>query len=84
MVSSASVTGAKKAISDANLTEFRSVNGMQLKNPRLIGFGISNKETFDAACHEASGAIIGSKFISLLRSEPTIEEAAKKLIEAIS
>jgi len=83
MVSSASVTGAKKAFSDVNLTYFRSVNSMQLKNPRLIGFGISNRETFDAACHEASGAIIGSKFISLLRSEPTIEEAAKKLIEAI-
>ena len=83
MVSSASVTGAKKAFSDANLTYFRKVNGMQLKNPRLIGFGISNKETFDAACLEASGAIIGSKFISLLGSEPTIEAAAKKLIEAI-
>jgi tryptophan synthase alpha chain len=83
MVSSASVTGAKKAFSDANLTYFRKVNGMQLKNPRLIGFGISNKETFDAACHEASGAIIGSKFISLLGSEPTIEQAAKKLIAAI-
>jgi len=84
MVSSASVTGAKKAFSDANLAYFRSINAMQLKNPRLIGFGISNRETFDAACHEASGAIIGSKFISLLSSEPTIEEAAKKLIEAIS
>ncbi|MEN6589489.1 MAG: tryptophan synthase subunit alpha [Proteiniphilum sp.] len=84
MVSSASVTGAKKTFSDANLAYFRSVNAMQLKNPRLIGFGISNRETFDAACHEASGAIIGSKFISLLSSEPTIEEAAKKLIEAIS
>jgi len=84
MVSSASVTGAKKAFSDESLAYFRRVNSLQLKNPRLIGFGISNKETFDAACHEASGAIIGSKFISLLGSEPTIEEADKKLIEAIS
>ena len=83
MVSSASVTGAKKTFSDASLAYFRSVNSMQLKNPRLIGFGISNRETFDAACHEASGAIIGSKFISLLSSEPTIEEAAKKLIGVI-
>lgn len=83
MVSSASVTGAKKTFSDTNLAYFRRVNAMQLKNPRLIGFGISNWETFRAACREASGAIIGSKFISLLGSEPTIEEAAKKLIEAI-
>lgn len=84
MVSSASVTGAKKAFSDENLAYFRRVNEMKLKNPRLIGFGISNKETFDAACKESSGAIIGSKFITLLNSEPTIEAAAEKLIDAIS
>lgn len=83
MVSSASVTGAKKVFSNTNIDYFRRVNAMQLKNPRLIGFGISNKETFDAACSEASGAIIGSKFISLLESEESIEVAAKKLREAI-
>lgn len=84
MVSSASVTGAKNRFSDENLAYFRRVNAMQLKNPRLIGFGISNKETFDAACREASGAIIGSKFISLLGSEESIDDAAKKLIAAIN
>ena len=83
MVSSASVTGAKSAFSDVNIDYFRRVNAMQMKNPRLIGFGISNRETFDAACREASGAIIGSKFISLLESEDSIEVAAKKMIEAI-
>lgn len=83
MVSSASVTGARNRFSDENLAYFRRVNAMQLKNPRLIGFGISNRETFSAACREASGAIIGSKFISLLGSEHSIEEAAKKLIIAI-
>ena len=80
MVSSASVTGARNSFSDANIAYFRKVNSMQLQNPRLIGFGISNRETFKVACHEASGAIIGSKFISLLGSETSIEEAAKKLI----
>ena len=83
MVSSASVTGAKSTFSDENLAYFRRINSMQLKNPRLIGFGISNKVTFDAACQEASGAIIGSKFVSLLGSEDSIETATKKLIEAI-
>jgi tryptophan synthase alpha chain len=83
MVSSASVTGTKRVFSDTNIDYFRRVNAMQLKNPRLIGFGISNKETFDAACREASGAIIGSRFITLLGSEDSIEEAAKKLREAI-
>ena len=83
MVSSASVTGAKDRFSDESLAYFRRVNAMHLQNPRLIGFGISNKETFNAACREASGAIIGSKFISLLGSEKSIEEAAKKLMDEL-
>ncbi|MDD4415461.1 MAG: tryptophan synthase subunit alpha [Proteiniphilum sp.] len=83
MVSTASVTGAKDTFSEDSLEYFRRVKAMQLKNPRLIGFGISNKETYDAACREASGAIIGSKFISLLKSEKTIEGAVKKLIQEI-
>jgi len=83
MVSSASVTGAKNAFSDANLAYFRRINAMQLHHPRLIGFGISNKVTFDAACEEASGAIIGSKFVSLLGTENSIDGAVRKLMEAI-
>ncbi|QRX64839.1 tryptophan synthase subunit alpha [Dysgonomonadaceae bacterium zrk40] len=83
MVSSASVTGARKSFGEQNLAYFRRVNAMGLKNPRLIGFGISNRETFEAACGEAAGAIIGSRFISLLESEPSVEAAAKKLREAI-
>ena len=83
MVSTASVTGAKSSFGDENLAYFQRVNAMQLKNPRMIGFGISNKSTFDAACNNASGAIIGSKFVSLLQSEGTIDGAVGKLIEAI-
>ena len=83
MVSSASVTGARKSFGEQNLAYFKRVNAMGLKNPRLIGFGISNRETFEAACEAAAGAIIGSRFISLLESEPSVEAAAKKLREAI-
>lgn len=83
MVSTASVTGAKSAFGEDNLTYFRRVNAMQLKNPRMIGFGIFNKATFDASCNNASGAIIGSKFVSLLHSEETIDGAVWKLIDAI-
>ena len=84
MVSTASVTGAKSAFGDDNLAYFRRVNAMKLKNPRLIGFGISNKSTFDAACDNASGAIIGSKFVSLLESEETVERAVRRLVEGIN
>ena len=83
MVPTASVTGAKTSFGDDNLAYFRRVNAMKLKNPRMIGIGISNKSTFDAACNNASGAIIGSKFVTLLQSEETIDGAVEELIEAI-
>ena len=79
MVSAASVTGAKDRFGDESLAYFRRVNAMGLRNSRLIGFGISNKETFDSACREASGAIIGSKFVTLLGTEKSAEDAVTKL-----
>lgn len=68
MVSSASITGARSGISEEQLTYFQRVKGMQLKNPALIGFGISDSTTFGTACKYASGAIIGSAFVKLLGS----------------
>ncbi len=70
MVSSASITGAKAGISDTQTAYFERIAAMQLKNPRLIGFGISNRSTFVQACQHARGAIIGSAFIKLLAESP--------------
>lgn len=80
MVSSAATTGAQKSFDESKQAYFRKINGMGLKNPRLIGFGISNKETLNSAFENASGAIIGSKFISLLKEEKDIESAVTKLV----
>ncbi|MBK8706283.1 MAG: tryptophan synthase subunit alpha [Saprospiraceae bacterium] len=66
MVSDASITGAKQGISDRQLAYFERIAAMQLRNPRLIGFGISNSDTFQTACQYANGAIIGSAFIQAL------------------
>lgn len=66
MVSDASITGAKQGISDKQLAYFERVDAMSLHNPRLIGFGISNRESFQTACRYANGAIIGSAFIQAL------------------
>ena len=66
MVSSASTTGAKASISTDQEAYFARVNTMNLRNPRLIGFGISDNETFKKAASQAAGAIIGSAFIKLL------------------
>ena len=84
MVSSASTTGAQSNFDDKKQAYFRKINGMNLRNPRLIGFGISNKATLEAAQENASGAIIGSKFITLLKESANIKEAVKSLKEALS
>lgn len=84
MVSSASTTGAQSNFDDKKQAYFRKINGMNLRNPRLIGFGISNKATLEAAQENASGAIIGSKFITLLKESTKIKEAVKALKEALS
>lgn len=79
MVSSASTTGAQKEFDQSKQDYFQKVNAMNLKNPRLIGFGISNKATLEAAQANASGAIIGSKFITLLTELGNVKDAIKAL-----
>jgi tryptophan synthase alpha chain len=83
MVSTASTTGSRDSFDEKTLEYFRRINRMNLKNPRLIGFGISNKTTLDAAFANACGAIIGSEFIRLLSAEQSIETAAAKLMQKI-
>lgn len=79
MVSSASTTGAQKSFDDKKVEYFQKINSMKLRNPRLIGFGISNKATLEVAQSYANGAIIGSKFITLLKNNKTIEKAVQEL-----
>nr|WP_297161541.1 tryptophan synthase subunit alpha [uncultured Dysgonomonas sp.] len=79
MVSSAATTGAQKSFDDQKQAYFKRINAMNLRNPRLIGFGISNKATLEAAQANASGAIIGSKFITLLQEAKNIKEAVADL-----
>lgn len=79
MVSSASTTGAQNSFDDKKQEYFKKIDSMNLRNPRLIGFGISNKATLDAAMANASGAIIGSKFITLLNDSENIKEAVLEL-----
>jgi len=84
MVSSASTTGAQNDFNDAKQAYFKRINSMRLRNPRLIGFGISNKATLDAVQANANGAIIGSRFISLLKETQNAETAIQKLKDDLS
>ena len=83
MVSSTAITGAQKSLDDAKQEYFRRINQMNLRNPRMIGFGISNKQTLKAAQDNAAGAIIGSKFVTLLNESKDADEALDKLFEAL-
>ena len=84
MVSSAAITGAQNSFDDAKQAYFRRINAMNLRNPRMIGFGISNKQTLEAAQSNAAGAIIGSKFVTLLNESTTPTEALDKLFAALN
>jgi tryptophan synthase alpha chain len=80
MVSSAATTGTQTSF-DNKVDYFNRINAMNLKNPRLIGFGISNKSTRDMVNRYSSGAIIGSAFIKALGEKQTIEKSVKLLLE---
>lgn len=84
MVSSAATTGAQKLFDLKKQEYFQRINAMQLSNPRMIGFGISNKQTLESAQANAAGAIIGSKFVTLLEESRNADEALDKLFDALS
>ena len=66
MVSSSSITGSKNSFSSEQINYFERIEKMNLNTPRIIGFGVGNKETFNATVNYSKGAIIGSAFIKNL------------------
>lgn len=84
MVSSAATTGAQQSFDQSKQTYFERINRMNLKNPRLIGFGVSNRATFQLALANASGAIVGSKFVQLLKDHSLPEEAVAALLQGLN
>ena len=83
IVSSASTTGAGKKSEDFSIDYFQRLQGMRLKNPGLIGFGISDRATFENACNYAQGAIVGSAFIDALKQDSDFTGSIKKFVNKI-
>jgi len=83
MVSSAATTGAQKEFGDQKQAYFSRIKSMNLKHPCMIGFGISNKQTLEAAQANAAGAIIGSKFVKLFEETQDAGKAIDALKEAL-
>ena len=82
-VSSSSTTGAKEGFSPLQETYFNKLQTMKLRNPFLIGFGISNKETFSNACKYGAGAIVGSAFISMLNESKDLKADINNFVGGI-
>jgi tryptophan synthase alpha chain len=83
LVAARGTTGARKNISNEQQEYFKRIKSYQLKNALLVGFGISNRETFEKACIHTNGAIIGSAFIKALKNELNTETSIKNFIENI-
>lgn len=83
IVSSFAITGSKNEIHQNQLDYFKRINKLNLKNPKLIGFGIYDKKTFSTACKNANGAIIGSAFIKAFKKNNTVKKTVKDFVQSI-
>jgi tryptophan synthase alpha chain len=81
LVSSSSTTGVKGVVDEEQIAYFRRILNMRLHSKQLIGFGISDKPTFERASDYANGAIIGSAFIKALTGEKSIESKVKAFMQ---
>lgn len=83
MVSSSATTGAGKKVEDFQQDYFERTQQMNLKNPCIIGFGISDRATFQNACNYAEGAIIGSAFVKLVGANSNLKESISEFVKSI-
>lgn len=83
MVSNSAITGAKSDVSDKQVVYFERIAAMNLQTPRLIGFGISNYETYRTACEHSNGAIIGSAFIKALTDSKDVAATTEHFVKMV-
>jgi tryptophan synthase alpha chain len=83
VVSDSSITGMKTGISNQQISYFERIKSLQLKTPQLIGFGISDRESYLTASKYANGAIIGSAFIKHLKDKKEVDKATADFINLI-
>lgn len=66
LLSSSSTTGKDLKVSNEADAYFQRIRDMDLKNPTMIGFGISDQKSFSKAAEYTRGAIVGSAFVKTL------------------
>lgn len=81
-VSSSSLTGSDKDF--GSVSEYlKGLKALNLKNPILVGFGVKDQQTFDAACQDANGAIIGSAYIKAIAQSVDLEADTRDFLKKI-
>jgi len=83
MVSSSSTTGSQSANKEALEVYATKIKRANVQTPRLIGFGISDKASFQSACNFSSGGIIGSAFINAISQEGSLSENIHEFVKKI-
>lgn len=82
-VSSSSTTGKDKVMEDQQ-AYFARLKNMGLQNPVLIGFGIKDKATFETACTNSNGAIIGSAFVKAIENSTNLQNDIRSFVQKIT
>jgi tryptophan synthase alpha chain len=83
VVADASITGTKSDITATQTAYFQRIKQMNLKNPLMIGFGISDKKSFQTVCQYANGAIIGSAFIKAVAKSENVAQTTEDFVKGI-
>jgi tryptophan synthase alpha chain len=83
IVSSYSTTGSGKGLEQSQ-AYFEKINEMKFRNPKMIGFGIRDKNTFQNACRYANGAIIGTAFVKAMEGEGSVENKVFNFVKSIN
>ncbi len=83
VVSTAATTGKEGVFNAETIRYFKKIQALELKNPCLIGFGVSSKQHFEETCKYASGAIIGSAFIRHIQANGTHPTSIQSFIDQI-
>jgi tryptophan synthase alpha chain len=82
-VAASSTTGAKQGFTPEQESYFATLRNMKLTNPFLIGFGISDHQTFSAACPYGAGAIVGSAFITMLKNSVDLQNDVRDFVNKL-
>ena len=81
VVSTSKTTGGVNNFNQSNMDYFRKLNNLKLKSPRMVGFGISDRTTYDQACEYSDGAIIGSAFIRALEEKGSLPDNILRFVK---